>query len=98
MRRVATLLAALATTSTLALAVPTSAYAAHGQLLFFSNDRVVNNPSVCVNQALGSQPMENRTTAYVLVYEGAKCSGNVLAVVPPGGTATESAGKSVYVA
>lgn len=97
MRRIATVLGALATAGMMALALPASASAAHGTLLL-GGGQVVENPSGCINADIWPLTVQNRTNEYAIVYDGPDCSGRVLAVVPPGGRATEEFGASVFVA
>lgn len=97
MRRAAALLASLAVTGTLALAVPAPAAAAQGQLIFTSTGRVVQNPSGCYNPRAIPMGIENRTNQRALIYSERNCEGYVVAAVPPGGSAFSEFGQSVYI-
>ncbi|TDC76471.1 hypothetical protein [Streptomyces hainanensis] len=97
MRRVVTALVAVATAGITALTLATPAAAAHGELVF-GGGQVVENPSGCVNASISPLILFNRTNEFALVYDGANCTRNVIAVVPPGGQTTREFGVSVFVA
>ncbi|MFE7423941.1 hypothetical protein ACF1BP_33460 [Streptomyces sp. NPDC014735] len=97
MRRVVTLFGSLAAAGMVAIASPTSAFAAHGTLVF-GGGQVVQNPSGCVNAEIRPLILSNHTNEYALVYGGPNCTGQVLAVVPPGGRTIQEFGSSVFVA
>lgn len=97
MRRATTALGAVAMAAMMALALPGSASAAHGRLVF-GGGQVVENPSGCVNAQVRPLTVRNKTNEYALVYSGRNCSGRVLAVVRPGGQTTREFGSSVFVA
>ncbi|GAA1389713.1 hypothetical protein GCM10009639_17680 [Kitasatospora putterlickiae] len=96
MRRLATVLGTLAAAGTMAIALPTTALAADGQLLISPNV-VIENPSGCYDAPVFPLILRNNTDEYVLVYDGPHCTGHVLAVVPPGGHTTQEFGSSVFV-
>ncbi|MFJ6138025.1 hypothetical protein [Kitasatospora sp. NPDC092286] len=96
MRRAVTVFGALAAAGMMALAVLTSASAAHGTFVF-GGGQVVENPSGCVNADIWPLILHNRTNEYAVVYSGPNCTGDVLTVVPPGGRTTQEFGSSVYV-
>lgn len=97
MRRAAALLASLAVTGGLALAMSTPAAAAQGQLIFTSTGRVVQNPSGCYNPRAIPMGIENRTDQRVFIYEERDCQGQVIEAVPSGGSTFSEFGQSVYV-
>ncbi|MFF2076971.1 hypothetical protein ACFVXG_19680 [Kitasatospora sp. NPDC058162] len=96
MRRLATVLGTLATAGVMALALPNTAFAARGELIF-APGKVITNPSGCYNAPIFPLILENRTNEYALVYSGPNCSGDVIATVPPGGRTTQEFGSSVFI-
>ncbi|MET8542100.1 hypothetical protein ABZW03_15790 [Kitasatospora sp. NPDC004799] len=96
MRRLATVLGALAAAGTMALALPHAAFAAHGQLVI-APATIVKDPSGCYNAQVVPLILRNETDESATVYDGANCTGQVIAVVPPGGHTTQEFGSSVYV-
>ncbi|MER7706096.1 hypothetical protein ABTX81_24780 [Kitasatospora sp. NPDC097605] len=96
MRRLATVLGTLAAAGTIALALPGTALAANGQL-FIAPNTFIDNPSGCYNAPVVPLVASNNTDEYALVYNGPNCTGYVIAVVPPGGQATQEFGASVFV-
>lgn len=97
MRRVAALFASLAVTGTLALALPASAVAAQGQLIFTSTGRVVQNPNGCYNPRAIPMGIDNRTNQSAFIYDQRNCQGQMIEAVPPGGSTISEFGESVYV-
>ncbi|MGX4734684.1 hypothetical protein [Kitasatospora griseola] len=97
MRRLATVLSTLATAATMALALPDAASAATGTL-FIAPNQSIENPSGCYNAQIFPLILRNETNEYALVYDGSNCTGQVIAVVPPGGSTTQEFGQSVYIA
>ncbi|GGQ90553.1 hypothetical protein [Kitasatospora griseola] len=97
MRRLATVLGTLATAATMALALPDAASAATGTLVIAPN-QTIENPSGCYNAQIFPLILRNETNEYALVYDGSNCTGQVIAVVPPGGSTTQEFGQSVYIA
>ncbi|MER7212063.1 hypothetical protein [Streptosporangium sp. NPDC000239] len=95
MRRSVHLLAALGAAALTLL--PTTAMAAHGRLVF-GGGQVVENPSGCVDARLRPLILRNETNEYALVYSGPNCTGQIVAVVQPGGRTTQEFGSSVFVA
>ncbi|MFE7592224.1 hypothetical protein ACFU6K_22735 [Kitasatospora sp. NPDC057512] len=98
MRRLTTVLGTLAAAGTMALALPNTAFAAHGELIFNPGQTVIENPSGCNNATYRPLIVQNDTNEYALVYDGPDCTGNVIAVVPPGGHTTQEFGSSVFTA
>ncbi|MFC4010007.1 hypothetical protein ACFOY2_22455 [Nonomuraea purpurea] len=89
---------ALATLTTAALILaPATAEAAHGEFIF-AGGQVVENPSGCIEPRIRPLILHNNTNEYALVYNGHNCTGQVIAVVPPGGRTTQVLGSSVFVA
>lgn len=97
MRRVATMLGTLAAAGMMAIALPGSASAAHGELIF-AGGQVVENPSGCIDAKIRPLILHNRTNEYALVHSGPNCTGDIVAVVPPGGRTTQEFGASVFIA
>ncbi|MCX4870627.1 MULTISPECIES: hypothetical protein [unclassified Streptomyces] len=97
MRRVATMLGTLAAAGMMAIALPGSASAAQGELIF-GGGQVVENPSGCIDARIWPLVLHNRTNEYAMVYSGPNCTGDVLAVVPPGGRTVQEFGASVFIA
>lgn len=97
MRRAAAVLASLAVTGTLALALPTPAAAAQGQLIFTTTGRVVQNPSGCYNPRAIPMGIENRTNQRAFIYSERNCQGEMIEAVPPGRSTISEFGESVYV-
>ncbi|MFJ5924606.1 hypothetical protein ACIQF6_18605 [Kitasatospora sp. NPDC092948] len=97
MRRLATVLGTLAAASTMALALPTAALAASGTL-YIAPNQAIDNPSGCYNGQIFPLVVRNETNEYALIYDGPNCTGQVIAVVPPGGSSTQEFGASVYIA
>ncbi|MFB7909412.1 hypothetical protein ACFC1T_23535 [Kitasatospora sp. NPDC056076] len=96
MRRLATVFGALATAGVMALTLPNTAFAARGELVFAPGE-VIKNPSGCYNAPIVPLILENRTDGPARVYDGANCTGRVIAVVPPGGHTTQEFGASVRI-
>ncbi|MEU7024018.1 hypothetical protein ABZ990_25635 [Streptomyces sp. NPDC046203] len=96
MRRLATALGALATAGIMTLTLPGTASAAHGRLVIAPN-KVIQNPSGCYAAPVFPLTVQNETDEYALVYDGANCTGNAIAIVPPGGRTTQEFGRSVYI-
>ncbi|MFF0390071.1 hypothetical protein ACFYS8_15510 [Kitasatospora sp. NPDC004615] len=96
MRRLATVLGTLATAGTIALTLPGAALAANGTLIIAPN-QTINNPSGCYNAQIFPLILRNDTDEYALVYDGPNCTGQVIAVVPPGGSTTQEFGASVFI-
>ncbi|MET8701529.1 hypothetical protein ACFVUH_20015 [Kitasatospora sp. NPDC058032] len=96
MRRLTAVLGTLAAAGTMALAMPTTALAATGKLVI-APDTVITNPSGCYNSTIVPLIVFNETDGFALVYSGPNCTGNVIAVVPPGGGTTQEFGSSVYI-
>ncbi|MPY54245.1 hypothetical protein [Streptomyces acidicola] len=97
MRRIATVFSALAMAGVTALALPNPAFAAQGRLVF-AGGQVIQNPSGCYQPNIWPLIVRNETNGYALVYGCSDCSGDVIAVVPPGGSTTQEFGGSVYIA
>ena len=93
MRRVTTLLGALAAAGTMALLPSTQAFAATGTLNLGS--RTFVDPSGCFNFEFSSY-VGNGTDTAVLVFRGRDCTGPATGVVAPG-QARIIDGDSVYV-
>ncbi|MFE7532572.1 hypothetical protein ACFU7Y_43820 [Kitasatospora sp. NPDC057542] len=96
MRRLATALGTLAAAGAMAIALPNAAFAARGQLIL-APGQFIQNPSGCYNAPIFPLIVQNETNESVRVYDGPNCTGNVIAVVPPGGGTTQEFGSSVYV-
>ncbi|MFF0445124.1 hypothetical protein ACFYT4_01670 [Streptomyces sp. NPDC004609] len=95
MRRIATLLGTLAAATMLAVAVPQSALAAHGDLII--NGKVHHDPSGCYSSDRWPLSVENHTDQPALVFDGPDCSGGIVGVVPPGGSTVSEFGGSVLI-
>lgn len=93
MRRAAALVASLAVTEALALAVP--AAAAQGQLIFTTSGRVVQNPNGCCSARVFPLGIENRTSETVFIHDQPNCQGYLLTAVRPGGSALSEFGAGV---
>ncbi|KIQ65598.1 hypothetical protein TR51_17380 [Kitasatospora griseola] len=76
---------------------PDAASAATGTL-FIAPNQTIENPSGCYNAQIFPLILRNETNEYALVYDGSNCTGQVIAVVPPGGSTTQEFGQSVYIA
>ncbi|GAA2375247.1 hypothetical protein MTQ13_04555 [Streptomyces sp. XM4011] len=100
MPRIAAVLGTLVTAGALALGAANPALAAHGELR--AGGKTYTNPSGCLNGGpIRPMTVINNTNEYAIIYDGPNCTGNVLEVVPPGGTSTgfgTEFGASVYVA
>ncbi|MEV5570617.1 hypothetical protein AB0L06_11240 [Spirillospora sp. NPDC052269] len=96
MRRIATVLSALAMTGAAGLALPSPAFAAHGTLTFAGGPRI-ENPSGCYRPNIWPLTVHNDTDGYARVYVNGNCSGKPIKVVSPHGSATEEFGDSVYI-
>jgi hypothetical protein len=96
MRRLATALGTLTLAGAIGLALPGTAFAAHGQL-FIAPTTVIDNPVGCYNGKGTPLMVGNHTNEYALVYGGPNCTGRVLTVIAPGEGASEDFGQSVFV-
>ncbi|MFC4560956.1 hypothetical protein ACFO4E_03690 [Nocardiopsis mangrovi] len=92
MKRFAVLLAAAGLVLT--SAVP--AYAATGTLVL--SGQTIENPSGCYNAQRWPLIVQNDTDEPALIFNAPNCTGAVIQVVPPGGSATSEFGVSVYIA
>ncbi|MEV6976769.1 hypothetical protein [Kitasatospora sp. NPDC093806] len=95
MRRLATVLGALATAGALALTVPASAVAASGVLTVGGHR--YQNPSGCYNGDFFPLGVSNHTDAIVFVHTEQNCTGTVIAVLAPGSEGLYEFGASVRV-
>jgi len=89
-------LGTLAAAGTMAIALPTAALAAQGTL-YIAPNQTINNPIGCYNRQIPPLAVRNDTNKYALIYDGPNCTGQVIAVVPPGNTSTQGLGASVYI-
>ncbi|MFE6867878.1 hypothetical protein ACFVFS_15080 [Kitasatospora sp. NPDC057692] len=96
MRRLTTVLGALAAAGAMALTLPGTALAATGKLVI-APSTVITDPSGCYNSSIVPLIVFNETDGTALVYSGPNCTGSVIAVVPPGGGTTQEFGSSVFV-
>ncbi|MEU1626888.1 hypothetical protein ABZ746_16500 [Streptomyces sp. NPDC020096] len=94
MRRIATTLGAVVAAATLALALPTSAFAATGNLII--NGVGHKDPSGCYPTGPLLSIIVNQTDGIAFVFSDADCSGDVQAVIQPG-VSTIAFGPSVYI-
>ena len=94
MRRLVTSLGVLASATALFLAVPSSSYAANGELVL--NGRVFFNPSGCYRELNAPLSVENRTSTVAYVFTSRDCTGPAQ-TVPPGQATSASAGHSVRI-
>ncbi|MFD7334877.1 hypothetical protein ACFV98_02590 [Streptomyces violascens] len=95
MRRIAAALGTIAAAATLALAVPASAYAAHGVLVV--NGTAYGEPRGCYESDRWPLSVGNHTDSRVYVFDGAHCSGSVIEYVMPGTQTVSEFGNSVYI-
>ncbi|MFB6890481.1 hypothetical protein ACFCX4_14320 [Kitasatospora sp. NPDC056327] len=95
-RRTATVLGAWLTAAALAVAVPNSAYAAHGVLIIDGSAH--QDPSGCYTLGDFVRPVvTNLTDSVIQVRSGTDCSGGVEALVVPGQIYAPVSGRSVLV-
>lgn len=84
--------AALAAAS---LVLPSTAYAAQGELII--GNQTFRNPSECYNSTTSPMFVRNRTDQIAFVSAGEDCSGIPLGIVRPGAESTFKFGRSVWV-
>ncbi|MFJ9950012.1 hypothetical protein [Kitasatospora sp. NPDC091207] len=95
-RRTATVLGAWLAAATLAVAVPNTAYAAHGVLIIDGGAH--QDPSGCITLGDFVRPLvTNLTDSVVQVRTGTDCSGRIEALIVPGQSYAPIAGRSVLV-
>jgi hypothetical protein len=93
MRRVTTLLGTLAAAALLAVAVPTSAQAANGDLIIDGQSHP--DPSGCFD--LQDSQVDNHTDQPAVVYQGGNCEGDVVEVIQPGQSSWIDWGSSLHI-
>ncbi|WP_328956580.1 hypothetical protein [Kitasatospora purpeofusca] len=95
-RRTATVLGAWLAAAALAVAVPNTAYAAHGILII--DGAAYQDPSGCLTLGDFVQPVvTNYTDSVVQVRAGTSCKGPVEKLVVPGESYAALGGRSVLV-
>ncbi|MET8703580.1 hypothetical protein ACFVUH_33760 [Kitasatospora sp. NPDC058032] len=95
-RRTVTVLGAWLAAAALAVAVPNTAYAAHGVLIIDGSAH--QDPSGCLQLGDFVRPtVTNLTDSGVQVWTGSGCTGQIEHVLAPGDTYAPIAGRSVYV-
>ncbi|MFF2354666.1 hypothetical protein ACFVVL_33500 [Kitasatospora sp. NPDC058115] len=95
-RRTATVVGAWLAAAALAVAVPDTAYAAHGVLII--DGAAFPEPSGCLALGDFAPPVvANLTDSGVQVRTGSGCTGGIEHVIAPGEVYAPTAGRSVYV-
>lgn len=95
MRGLVRVLGTLGAGAVIALGMSQSAYAAQGSLTVSGN--TYQNPSGCYSGRYWPLIVQNDTDEYALIYDGQNCTGQVISVVPPGGSETQEFGSSVSI-
>lgn len=94
-RRIATTLATLAAAAMLALAVPSSAYAANGVLIINGEGHV--DPSGCYPSNIWPLAVANHTDEVAFVFDGPDCDGKLVEIIHRHESTVSEYGGSVYI-